>query len=346
MSYWQRWIRQPQTTGLRKAIFQIHLWTGIGVGLYVCMVSVTGSVLVWRNELAFAATRDPIIVTGSGPRLTDEQLETIAGGAYPGYPVISINRPPNPDQAVDVYLERSTDRKARLFDPYTGQDLGDSVPIGLRLIRSLLDLHDDLLGGETGRKVNGFGALLFVVLACTGIVVWWPGIRTWQQSLTVHRNVGWRRLMWNLHSMIGFWSLGFIFLFGISGAYLGDSLIFQDLADRLEPLTPANAGERTVDWVLSWLAYLHFGRIGGIGIPCSIRSGLCDWATKAVWSLFGLAPTAMFVTGAVMWWNRVVRKRRSSPLRNLRQVEPEAAEPQVPFDAVRAVIAESRGGLR
>ena len=82
MSYWQRWIRQPQTTRLRKAIFQLHLWTGIGVGLYVLLVSVTGSVLVWRNELAFAAIRDPM-VSGSGPRLSDEQLKAAAARAYP-----------------------------------------------------------------------------------------------------------------------------------------------------------------------------------------------------------------------------------------------------------------------
>jgi uncharacterized iron-regulated membrane protein len=308
MTNWQRWVRQPQTAWLRKAIFQVHLWIGIGVGLYIFLVSVTGSVLVWRNELAFAATPDPIIVTGSGPQLTDEQLKAAAARTYPGYSVVSINRPPQLDQAVDVSLERGADRQTRLFDPYTGHDLADSVPLGLRLLRRLLDLHDDLLSGATGRKVNGVGAVLLVVLSCTGIVVWWPGIRTWRQSLIVHRNVGWRRFTWNLHSMIGFWGLAFIFLFGVSGAYLGQSEIFQDLADRLEPLTPDNAGERTVDWVISWLAYLHFGRIGGIGIPCSIRSGLCDWATKAVWALFGLAPAAMFATGAVMWWTRVVRK--------------------------------------
>ena len=74
MTFWQRWIRRPQTTWLRKAIFQVHLWSGIGVGLYVLFVSVTGSVLVWRNELAAAATRDPIILTGSGSRLTDAEL--------------------------------------------------------------------------------------------------------------------------------------------------------------------------------------------------------------------------------------------------------------------------------
>ena len=308
MTFWQRWIRQPQTAWLRKAIFQVHLWSGIGVGLYVLLVSVTGSVLVWRNELAAAATRDPIILTGSGPRLTDEQLREVATRAYPGYSVI-INRAPNPDQAVDISLERSTDRKTRLFDPYTGHDLGDSVPIGLRVIRKLLELHDDLLAGRTGRKVNGFGALLLVVLSFTGMVVWWPGIKTWRRSLTVHRNVGWRRFTWDLHSMIGFWSLGFIAMFGISGAYLGNPETFQDLADWLEPLTMENAGLRIVDKVIYWLAYLHFGRIGGIGIPCTVRSGLCDWATKSVWALLGLAPAAMFVTGAVMWWNRVVRTK-------------------------------------
>jgi uncharacterized iron-regulated membrane protein len=31
--------------------------------------------------------------------------------------------------------------------------------------------------------------------------------------------------------------------------------------------------------------------------------------TKLIWAVFGLAPAVMFVTGAVMWWNRVVRKK-------------------------------------
>jgi uncharacterized iron-regulated membrane protein len=308
MTIWQQWVRQPQTVWLREAIFQVHLWSGIGVGLYVLFVSVTGSVLVWRNELAAAATRDPIVVTGSGPRMTDEQLKEAAARAYPGYAVV-IKRLSNPDQAVEISLERGANRKVRLFDPYTGRDLGASVPLGIMAIRMLLDLHDDLLGGRTGRKVNGVGALLLVLLAVTGIVVWWPGIKTWRRGLRVHRNVGWRRFTWELHSMIGFWGLGLIAMFAISGAYLGNPELFQDLADRLEPLTQANAGERIGDKVIYWLAYLHFCRIGGIAIPCRIRYGLCDWAAKSVWALFGLAPAAMFMTGAVMWWNRVVRKK-------------------------------------
>ena len=51
MSVWSKWVRQPQTVWLRRALFQIHLWTGLALGLYLVMLSVTGSVLVYRNEL-------------------------------------------------------------------------------------------------------------------------------------------------------------------------------------------------------------------------------------------------------------------------------------------------------
>ena len=313
MTYWQQWIRQPQTVWLRKATFQLHLWCGIGLGLYVLLISVTGSILVYRNELYRAATRDPIVVTGSGARLTDKQLTTAATRVYPGYTVYLISRPPNPNQAVSVSLRGrgdplKTSSKNRLFNPYTGADLGNSVPPGIWLVSRLMALHDDLLGGATGRKVNGFGAILVVLLSFTGMVVWWPGIRTWRRSLAIPRNVGGRRLIWGLHSMMGFWSLGFILLFAASGAYLCSPDLFQDLADRIEPITEANARTRTIDQVLYWLAYLHFGRINGIGIPCR-GPGLCDMATKLTWAVVGLTPAAMFVTGAMVWWNRVIRKR-------------------------------------
>ena len=308
MTLWQRWIRRPQTVSLRKAIFQIHLWSGLGVGMYILLASVTGSILVFSNELYRAATRDPIVVTAAGPRLTDAQLNSAAARAYPGYKIVTINRERNPDQAVTISLKAGTRLKSRLFNPYTGADLGNSVPLSITLVSKLIELHDDLLAGTTGRRINGGGALLLLVLALTGIVVWWPGIGTWRRSLTVHRKFGWRRFIRDLHSVIGFWSLGFLLLFGLSGAYLGNPQPFQDLADRIEPSTAANAGIREVDQMIYWLAYLHFGRVNGIGIPCN-GPGFCDSATKLVWSVFGLGPAALFVTGVVMWCNRVVRKK-------------------------------------
>ena len=312
MTYWKRWIRRPQTVWLRKATFQVHLWSGIAIALYVLMVSLTGSILVFRNELYRAATREPVTVAVAGVRLTDAELKGVAARAYPGYTVVSVSQVRNPNQAVDVALKRHSSLKNRLFNPYTGADLGESVPLGIRIVSKLLELHDDLLGGRTGRQVNGIGAGLLVLVSLSGIVVWWPGIQTWRQGLTLRRNVGWQRFNWDLHKMLGFWTFGAILLFAISGAYLSFPELFQDVADWIQPLTEANSTSRFIDKVIYWLAYLHFGRINGIGIPCK-GAGFCDSATKTAWAVFGLAPAAMVVTGAIMWWNRVVRKWLKKP---------------------------------
>jgi uncharacterized iron-regulated membrane protein len=43
---------------------------------------------------------------------------------------------------------------------------------------------------------------------------------------------------------------------------------------------------------------------------------------KAFWAFVGLVPALMFVTGVVMWWNRVLRRR---PIREVQEVEEPAA---------------------
>jgi hypothetical protein len=39
LTVWQRWARQPQKVWLRRALFQVHLWSGIAVGLYILLMS-------------------------------------------------------------------------------------------------------------------------------------------------------------------------------------------------------------------------------------------------------------------------------------------------------------------
>src|SRR5262245_11908664 len=46
----QRLWRRPQSVWARRALFQIHLWSGIGAGIYLVFISVTGSLLVRSEE--------------------------------------------------------------------------------------------------------------------------------------------------------------------------------------------------------------------------------------------------------------------------------------------------------
>src|SRR6266851_1936423 len=130
MSAWENWKRRPQNVWLRKALFQIHLWTGIGLGLYVLLMSVTGSALVFRRELVKRLAREPSVVAGPGARLTADELKQVARRAYPDYEVNRIWPRKNPDQPVEIWLERRGKKLQRLFNPYTGVDLGDSIRSG------------------------------------------------------------------------------------------------------------------------------------------------------------------------------------------------------------------------
>lgn len=51
MNGWQRWWQAPQTHPLRRALFQLHLWLGILFGLYILVISVSGSAIVLRPWL-------------------------------------------------------------------------------------------------------------------------------------------------------------------------------------------------------------------------------------------------------------------------------------------------------
>src|SRR5688572_22844740 len=124
MEAFRQFWRQPQRVWLRKALFQVHLWTGIGAGLYVLIISVSGSVVVFRQDV-FRAYESPVIhVQAVGERMDAEQIKTAAKKVYPGYDVTQLYEVEDDAQrAVEVRLEKGSSVRNRLFDPYTGADL-------------------------------------------------------------------------------------------------------------------------------------------------------------------------------------------------------------------------------
>ena len=83
MSSWEKWLTRPQTLWLRRALFQVHLWTGIGVGLYVLLMSVSGTVLIYRRQLAKELSHETHIAAGPGARMTLDELKQVAREDYP-----------------------------------------------------------------------------------------------------------------------------------------------------------------------------------------------------------------------------------------------------------------------
>ncbi len=85
MNVWQRWMRQPQRVWLRRALFQIHLWTGLALGLYVVVLSITGSALVYRADLdLYFRTPRPEFVRDA-TRVPTDEIRATAQKLYPDW---------------------------------------------------------------------------------------------------------------------------------------------------------------------------------------------------------------------------------------------------------------------
>ena len=305
MTFWKTWLRRPRTAFLRKVSFQIHLWLGLALGLYVVVLSVTGSAVVFRRELdaAFGPARPP---TDRAQRvLPPDELTAIAQRGYPGFTVSEVGNVQRRTAVVQLELRRGDETLERVFHAYTGEDLGDPYPPASQALLWLVMLHDDLLmpADQRGRFWNGIGSILTTILCLTGAVVWWPGILHWRRGVKVKWRARWPRLNFDLHSALGFWFFLMILLWAVTGIYLSFPSPFMAVVNTVfGPELDELSLSRPVDIAIEWMVRLHFGR----------------WRShtlKVVWVIIGLIPAVMLVTGVVMWWNRVVRAPRAAPSR-------------------------------
>jgi uncharacterized iron-regulated membrane protein len=335
MTQGQSWLRNPKKLWLRRAVFQVHLWSGIILGLYVVVVCVSGSAIVFRNDIEdvlAARTR----VDESGKLLSREQLRQSVQRAYPDYAIRSIKPGRFASEAAEVTITRGWWDKRLIFDPYTGKDLGPSPALLFRCLRWLGDLHGNLLLGPMGLRANGIAGALVAVLCFSGLVVWWPGIASWRRSLWIRGNVGWKRLNWDLHSAFGFWTFALLLMWGLTGAYFPFPAPFRAVINAFTPIDPpltqqmvrpqqayavpptgaAAAGPNSAPVplrrarrprtrgqnILRGFSLAHYGNFAG-------------WPLKVLWVILGFAPVVLFVTAMLMWWNRVLSPLAAKLLR-------------------------------
>jgi len=285
-------MRQPQLLRWRRFVVQLHLWIGLMVGIYIVVLSVTGSVSVLRPDVHRWFV--PRSVAVEGTRLTGDELQAAVRRTYPLYEVTNVFERRRPDTPVMVTLERDGETVERLFDPYAARDLGLTYPPITEAIEWVVDLHDNLLAGTTGRAVNGVGALLFLALAITGAVVWWPGVNRLGHSLVPGKPAKSARFARRLHNTLGIWLLVPILIWAVTAVYFSFPDPFEWTIDYFD--ADLSDAERPADWLVRALVNIHFGRAWGMTV-------------KLLWVLLGLVPAVLFITGGITWWARVVRQR-------------------------------------
>jgi uncharacterized iron-regulated membrane protein len=78
VSAWQQWLQHPEKLWAHRLIFHIHLWVGMLAGLYIFLMSLSGSMVVFRNELENSANFNGRIF-GAVEWLVDLHTNLLAG---------------------------------------------------------------------------------------------------------------------------------------------------------------------------------------------------------------------------------------------------------------------------
>jgi uncharacterized iron-regulated membrane protein len=303
MNAWQRWVRAPQTLPLRRFLFQLHLWCGVGACLYLLVISLSGSALLLRSP--FYQWFEPKYVTPApdAVALTGEELQARMREVYTGYAVGFTIEGYEHGDATYVVLNKDGDYTPHYFDQYTGLDIGPANPWPIKVVDWLGDVHDDLTFGRVGRQVNGIGGLLFVLMSLSGLVLWWQGRARWREGLLLRRRSQ-RSLWWQLHTVFGFWSMLLMLAWGVSGFQMGFPQYIEALMNWLSP-DPLGAVQSSA--VLRFFRDLHFA-----------RPGAGAWARWA-WIVVSFLPLLLLCSGLVLWWKRVVLGRWLRPARHANQ---------------------------
>jgi uncharacterized iron-regulated membrane protein len=215
----------PQTHPLRRWLFRLHLWFGIGIGLLLAAIGVSGSALVFRPEIEDALYVPT--VAASDARVSVQSMLTAIKARYPDRRVSRVQFPASTGRAIEFVVSRIGARslkdaqQIRVFaNPHTGELLGTRAQQS-SIIFTLQDFHFSLLGGLTGLKVNGGVSVVLLVMSLTGLVLWWPGRAKWRTGFRISTAASWKRITWDLHSVTGFASSLVLLMFAVTGVYYG-----------------------------------------------------------------------------------------------------------------------------
>jgi len=211
---------------LRKLINQIHLWLGLITGIIVFIISITGFVYTFEEEIRDFNEERYVEVPVQEAKFVGLAKIVEAFEAKSKEKLGSIRLSPSKANATVQVL--TSKKKTYYFNPYTAEVIHSSKADWLNFI---LELHTSLLMGETGKVIQGWSVVIFLVMLVTGLVLWFPSRRRLvKQSLSIKWGASFKRVNFDLHQVLGFYASIFLIVIALSGTYFAFSGVKKTVA--------------------------------------------------------------------------------------------------------------------
>ena len=204
------------TKRFKKTIRTIHLWLGLGTGLIVFIVSITGCLYVFEEEIRENTQQDELYVPiQEKPFVGLDSIIRTFNAIAPKEKITVIRvKEVEPNATVQISSKK---KMVYFFNPYDGSLVKKG---GADWLSVVLEIHTSLLLGETGKFIQRWAVVIFVIMLITGLVLWFPNqVRLIKQSLKVKWKGSFKRVNYDLHNVLGFYTSGILIVISLSGLY-------------------------------------------------------------------------------------------------------------------------------
>lgn len=244
-------VKRGTKSTFGKIVAWLHLWPSLISAIILIVVCLTGTIIVYCDEIIDFANRDVLYVKDvQSKKLPVATLLLNFKKAFPqrrspGYMV--VYRDPSRSVKFNSF-EAEKGLRFVYMDPYTGKVLKDDRTVHFFYITA--HLHASLLLHHTGEWIIDIATLIFLMELITGLILWWPAKwtkTTRKQSFKIKWNARFRRLNYDLHNVLGFYSLTVVLVLTVTGLIIAFKPLSQftvstfggDPSHRWEKALPA-----------------------------------------------------------------------------------------------------------
>lgn len=215
--------KKPKKYTIRKFLNDAHLWLGIGSGIILFLVCLSGTILTFEEEIKDLFAKEFVVADTSGSLLSMKELsESLSKEGI----VSNITIPAEKNEALKFSVKSSPEERrgsTYFVDPYSGeyQKVQKSKLDGFFM--TMFKMHRWLLlETEVGRPIVGVATIIFLFLAISGIILWLPKKMKWKNfkpGFKIKFKANWKRVNHDLHNTLGFYACIFLVIMSLTGLF-------------------------------------------------------------------------------------------------------------------------------
>ena len=220
-----------------------HVYLGIIAGLIVAITGITGSILVFQQQIDRALNPALFKVSSGVHKMEPDEIMTLIKQRYPAIHTSYLYGPEEGQALAPYMIYDYVKEQQYFFDPYTGAFNGQrSYESGF--IHTVTEIHRTLLIPAAGRYIVGLSSLVLLILTISGLRLWIPA--KWKQLrsvLTVNFKGSFKRQNYDWHNVTGFYSAPVVSLLSLTGFCITFSVLVIPLLFVLSGRSPQGAAQ-------------------------------------------------------------------------------------------------------